>query len=68
MQEIKVIFFPLKVQEKQLETEEWKKKYEKLHGEYKEMGYEFTLIFTSMLFLPSAVSDLFNVFCVFLEK
>ncbi|XP_068005670.1 transforming acidic coiled-coil-containing protein 3 isoform X2 [Melanerpes formicivorus] len=26
------------VQEKQLETEEWKKKYEKLHGEYKEMG------------------------------
>lgn len=30
--------FPWKVQEKELETLEWKKKYEKLHMEYKEMG------------------------------
>lgn len=45
MQEIKVYFFSSKVQEKQLETQEWKKKYDKLHMEYKEMGYESVLIF-----------------------
>ncbi|XP_074760477.1 transforming acidic coiled-coil-containing protein 3 [Athene noctua] len=28
----------IEVQEKQLETQEWKKKYEKLHMEYREMG------------------------------
>ncbi|NXI35736.1 TACC3 protein, partial [Galbula dea] len=40
------------VQEKQLETEEWKKKYDKLHVEYKEMGKivaEFEGIITQMM-------------------
>ncbi|KFZ62382.1 Transforming acidic coiled-coil-containing protein 3, partial [Antrostomus carolinensis] len=40
------------VQEKQLETQEWKKKYDKLHMEYKEMGKivaEFECTITQMM-------------------
>ncbi|XP_010129074.1 PREDICTED: transforming acidic coiled-coil-containing protein 3-like, partial [Chlamydotis macqueenii] len=40
------------VQEKQLETQEWKKKYDKLHMEYKEMGKivaEFESTITQMM-------------------
>lgn len=34
-----------------METQEWKKKYDKLHMEYKEMGYEYVLIFISTYLL-----------------
>lgn len=67
MREIKVYFFPSKVQEKQLETEEWKKKYNKLHMEYKEMGYESVLIFF-YLFTSAAFVTYVQHFFMFFRK
>ncbi|XP_074914385.1 transforming acidic coiled-coil-containing protein 3 isoform X2 [Buteo buteo] len=55
------------VQEKQLETEEWKKKYNKLHMEYKEMGYESVLIFF-YLFTSAAFVTYVQHFFMFFRK
>ncbi|NWS67384.1 TACC3 protein, partial [Crotophaga sulcirostris] len=49
----------LEVQEKQLEIEEWKRKYDKLQKEYKEMGYDCPDL-CICLFTPTAFSCLWD--------